>query len=286
MGIRPPANIEAGMKFQMLTVVGPGERLKSGSGTCRGWLCRCECGKLTTVNSGNLAGRRTISCGCVVIAKPLAPGSVFGMLTTIGEGKRKLRSDGNTTATSWVRCECGNEADFSNSELRCGKRISCGCLNVNHYGENYTSAWAAIKAAIQRCHNPNNPGWKRYGGRGIRVCDEWRRDTYAFLSYIGPKPTKEHTLDRWPNNNGNYEPGNVRWATRRENNNNRRTSLMLEFQGQILALAEWAYLKGWSEKTIGNRLRQYGWQVDEALTIKPNVKNKRLRRYEKHKEKQ
>ena len=81
------------------------------------------------------------------------------------------------------------------------------------------SVWSVMK---QRCNNPNNINYDKYGGRGITVCDEWLHDFKAFHDYMGNKPTPQHSLDRI-DNNGNYEPGNVRWASKSEQDINRRT---------------------------------------------------------------
>jgi hypothetical protein len=73
-----------------------------------------------------------------------------------------------------------------------------------------------------RCYNPNVEGYKYYGGRGISICQEWIEDFEAFYQYMGPKPSPDHSIDRWPNGDGNYEPGNVRWATNTQQSQNRR----------------------------------------------------------------
>jgi hypothetical protein len=77
-----------------------------------------------------------------------------------------------------------------------------------------------------RCHNPKNKDFDSYGARGIKVCDEWRTSFKSFFDFVGPKPTPKHSIDRYPNNDGNYEPGNVRWATAKEQaaNKQRRTA--------------------------------------------------------------
>ena len=87
--------------------------------------------------------------------------------------------------------------------------------NVKHGGSR-TREYRIWKGMRKRCHNPKSDAWEMYGGKGIEVCKEWRDDYGAFIAYIGPAPTPKHTINRYPNRHGNYEPGNVRWATRGE----------------------------------------------------------------------
>lgn len=124
----------------------------------------------------------------------------------------------------------------------------------------------ALKSARDRCHNPHNKDFAAYGGRGIRVCAEWSRTGgyRKFLRHIGAKPTSQHTLDRI-DPNGDYEPGNVRWATMAGQSNNRRTSKLITWRGETLAAGEWARRIGIGRQQIANRINR-GWDVERALT--------------------
>lgn len=116
---------------------------------------------------------------------------------------------------------------------------------------------------IQRCHNPNNPGFVDYGARGIVVCDRWRESFEAFLADMGPRPTAGHTIER-ENNDGPYAPDNCRWATRAEQNRNTRQNVDLTIDGRTMCVAEWAREAGVEEGLIRDRLR-LGWAEREAV---------------------
>lgn len=109
------------------------------------------------------------------------------------------------------------------------------------------NAW---RCAIRRCYDPTDRSYANYGGRGISVCQEWRDSFYLFLQYIGRRPSKWHSLDRWPDQNGNYEPGNVRWATVKEQVRNTRQNHLITVDGETKTLAEWSELTGIDKNTL------------------------------------
>lgn len=114
---------------------------------------------------------------------------------------------------------------------------------------------------IQRC---KDGGHERYAGRGIKVCERWRESFEAFFEDMGPAPSPKHSIDRYPNNDGDYEPGNCRWATAVEQMNNKSDNVYLEHDGQNLTVSHWSRIKGLSRQLIHLRLK-YKWSVPEAL---------------------
>lgn len=122
--------------------------------------------------------------------------------------------------------------------------------------------WSNVK---DRCNNPNNPYFHNYGGRGIRIHEAWMASFPAFLRDVGERPTPQHTLDR-KDNNGNYEPGNVTWATKREQANNQRKNVMLTVNGKTQSLAEWARETGLAPSTLHYRKMKGMNDNDVVLT--------------------
>jgi hypothetical protein len=134
--------------------------------------------------------------------------------------------------------------------------------------------WQTMKA---RCLNPKAHAYERYGGRGITVCESWRISFERFVLDVGPRPSLRHTIDRFPDNDGNYEPGNVRWATREEqSDNSNRFRRMITANGKTQKLERWAAETGLAKSTIFNRLER-GWSDQMAVQINPKRRNHEYR---------
>lgn len=169
----------------------------------------------------------------------------------------------------WYECgECGNGVLLQQSRVRCGVVKTCGCVRGrrrdkhHHSGSPTYVSWCAMR---QRCNNPNSPVYGYYGGRGIRVCPRW--DDFAhFLADLGERP-EGTTLDRI-DSDGHYEPGNVRWATPRQQTTNRPKTLTTEVEGETVAVRELARKANVSHQTVFRRLAR-GWALHDALTTSP-----------------
>lgn len=188
-------------------------------------------------------------------------GKVFGRLTVLHRG-----ASTRTRQTVWVcRCECGTVKPIQAGNLNSGHSTSCGECSGHGMSKTPTHvSWAAMNS---RCRCPTNPNYPHYGARGISVCDRWRHSFKAFLADMGERPSLAHSIDRI-DVNGNYEPGNCRWATESEQRKNQRFNIrgrLIEFNGRKLSIRNWAVLIGIPERTLGHRLRT-GWSIEEALT--------------------
>lgn len=162
-------------------------------------------------------------------------------------------------------CDCGKFIDVLAVSLKSGNTASCGCYKLESITKHSLcdsatyKSWSGMKS---RCLNPKTPLYYRYGGRGIKVCDRWL-DFNNFLADMGERPHGA-SLDRI-NNNGDYEPSNCRWATRKEQANNTSSNNRITFNGVTKNLHEWASALRISTASLHKRLKN--WPLEQALTI-------------------
>jgi NTP pyrophosphatase (non-canonical NTP hydrolase) len=204
-------------KFGKLTVIKASVR--RGNGGNLFWDCICDCGKPATARADSLENGKTISCGCTrknSVPDEAMVGKKFEQLLV-------LRKAPDASPPRWeCLCDCGNIVSVPTNNLRSGNTKSCGCGQPRtKHGGSGTAEFKAWASAKGRCFNPQNSAYRYYGGRGITVCDRWASSFQDFLKDVGLKPAPEYSLDRI-NPDGNYEPGNVRWATPTEQIENRK----------------------------------------------------------------
>jgi hypothetical protein len=168
----------------------------------------------------------------------ILPGEKFGKLTIVeyhGTDKRRNKM-------FLCMCVCGNTPIVPGTHLKSGATSACKkCGNITHgeskKGSKEYKAWCHIR---DRCSNPNNKSYPDYGGKGIRVCERWTNSFEAFLEDVGRAPSPKHTIDRFPNNKGNYEPGNVRWADWFQQQGNRTNNRWITALGKTMILQDWS----------------------------------------------
>lgn len=184
------------------------------------------------------------------------------------------------------QCTCGSLVRVHGANLRSDTR-SCGCLqrersvaaNTTHgaWGGEYSPLvtkgrefriWTGMRS---RCYDTNDPNFPRYGGRGITVCERWRRYE-NFLADMGPAPPRM-SIER-KQVNGHYEPGNCCWATFAEQGRNKRSTRFITFQDRTRTLTEWATAIGLSRPALADRLGRRGWTLEKALTTPPRAQRR------------
>jgi hypothetical protein len=206
-------------------------------------------------------------------------GTRFGRLVVVGETEPAMQPSGKRPRRMACRCDCGGTAIVGLTNLRSGHTTSCGCYmsektaasNTTHgktvggsLPKNYR-IWANIKS---RAVTGSHPSRKNYLDRGITIYKPWEKDFMAFDAwlnrYLGPCP-KGQSLDRVDNDRG-YEPGNLKWSTPPQQNNNRSDNVWVDYDEQTNTIAQWAEQLELSYSTLRNRLFRLNWPVEKALT--------------------
>lgn len=182
-------------------------------------------------------------------------GTVYNYLTVV------KRSENQRRHICWeCKCICGNIKKVRWSELKRGGIKSCGCHPIGRAaikeGVSYRTpeynVWASMLA---RCKNPNNKKYHLYGAAGVVVCERWK--TFSnFLEDMDKRPSDKHSLDRFPDKDGNYEPSNCRWATIHEQNRNLRSNIWIEYNGKPMILKDWCTSVKIDYSTIRKKLKK------------------------------
>jgi hypothetical protein len=193
---------------------------------------------------------------------------------TFGRLKVLSRVENRGDGAAWLcECECGAKKEIRSRGLLRGSTTSCGCYHRERAGDVHrthglskTPEQQAWNHAKERCYNPKTHNYAKYGGRGIVMCDEWKGSFESFYRDMGPRPSPKHSLDRFPNRDGNYEPGNCRWATPKEQAINRDYSILITYNGKTMPLTDWARELGQPYKNLHKRIRAKKWSIEKAFT--------------------
>lgn len=187
----------------------------------------------------------------------------------------RLGSDRFNKPLYECQCDCGTIKKVGAAKLKSGHTKSCGCLSNEKrkisclkHGRCNTVEYHCWQHMKQRCRDTTLPSFKNYGGRGINVCERWLHNFSAFLEDMGPKPTKQSTIER-KNNGLGYCKDNCCWAERRQQMQNTRINHYAVFNGECHCLAEWARILKMKTSCLVSRIVTYGWSIDRAFTTPP-----------------
>ena len=202
-------------------------------------------------------------------------GKKFNMLTVVE--RLENTSDGGSV---WLcRCECGTLTKVRGKNLKNGAVKSCGCLKnkptTQTHGMSKTSIykiWAGMKS---RCSYEKSCSFSRYGGRGIKVCDEWKNSFESFYTWSLDNGYKKGLSIERVNNNGDYCPENCKWVSQKEQCLNRRTNIVYKYKGESHTLTEWCEALNLNYKLVHNRIYKLGWSFDKAVSMPRLTKNRK-----------
>lgn len=194
-------------------------------------------------------------------------GQKFGRLLVL-----EYAGKANDGHSKWLcRCDCGTEKIIAIGSLMDGGTVSCGCYareavgNRNRtHGKSRIPLYSVWNDMKYRCENPHAYNYNNYGGRGIKLCDEWHEFEPFYEWSMNNGYEKGLSIDRI-DNSGDYEPDNCRWVDMKIQGRNRRTNVYLTYNGETKSVPEWAEIVGISRRVIAERVRK-GWSVEKALT--------------------
>ena len=213
------------------------EKIGRGSHKDAMWKCKCDCGNIFYRYTSSIKNGK--SCGCD--RSEDLTGKKFGRLTVI----KKVGMNKNYISKWLCKCDCGNEIVVyrNNLSINSTRTVSCGCWKKEHivkHNKHRTKLYTVYLSMKQRCYNSNNPAYSYYGGRGIKICDEWLNNFINFYNWSIENGYKDGlSIDRI-DVNGNYEPNNCRWVTQKVQMNNTRRNHYITNKGETHTISEWS----------------------------------------------
>lgn len=238
------------------------------------WICKCECGTQKSVEQYSLTHGKSKSCGCLNLEKLRGR---FIDLTgqKIGKWSVICKAENNGKKIYWhCRCECGTERDVAAGNLLNRESLSCGCTRNENtsianstHGLSQTRLYQCYHSMMARCYDIKNQSYIRYGAKGITVCPEWQGKN-GFTNFaewaLSHGYADNLTLDRYPNQKGNYEPKNCRWATPKQQANNFSRNVLITKDGETHTMREWCDKLGLNYYMVASRYEN-GWDEDKLL---------------------
>lgn len=199
-------------------------------------------------------------------------GKRFGKLIVMGEAEYHIQPCGVKLRRYICQCDCGNKSIVKVVDLNRKHTQSCGCLLRKHGHNNHrkrTKTYRAWCNMNERCHNPRHKYYKHYGARGVEVCNRWQGEDgfINFLNDMGECP-KGKSLDRYPNQNGNYELSNCRWATILEQNNNKRNNVKIKHYQNYISMSQFARINDIDYSRFKYLYRKKGLSIEQILSLK------------------
>lgn len=253
-----------GKRFGKLVVLYEAEKV----GEKTHWICKCDCGNLKNVSSIHLKNGDTKSCG---LCEHKFIGKRFGKLEVLEISRRERTKSGSLKIYFDCVCACGNKVEVVYQQLKEGKTISCGCYrkqkvieNNTTHNQSNTRLYKIYMGMKKRCYNKKCEAYSYYGGKGIKICDEWSSYETFMQWALSNGYSDDLSIDRI-DSNGDYEPNNCRWVSIKEQANNKSNNTVLEFNGRQMTIAQWSEVTG-IEKTVISRRIHLGWDIQRALT--------------------
>lgn len=265
-----------GFKFGMLTAILFNHKIDRRGGSEHHWLFRCDCGNEKVIKKNSVISGKTNSCGCYQYGKPIDfvhPESRLSFIRQVCSAKDIDKK--HFMAKALYKCSCGTIKEIVIAKAKNGHTISCGCYAKENptvlHGLHWHPLYKTFYNIKKRCYEESCKAYRDYGGRGVRICEEWLKNPISFVKWgIDKGWTKGLEVDKdiIPKRLGIpallYSPEMCSIVTRKDNQNAKRNNRVICFNGVVKNISQWSECVGIDRCTLLNRLKK-GWSVDETL---------------------